>query len=128
VTVLHNHYVRQGLNRIVVDDDDEDDDDKLAGPFTSWTLSITQAAMSDYTSSPSRPASPVGPLPDLPTARPSAYRFNWDPASRRPGPASVSETTEGRGDHFTTTPKVDIYGAQHHPHQRTPKRPAVAVE
>lgn len=67
--------------------------------------------MSDYTSSPSRPASPVGALPDLPTARPSAFRFNWDPASRRPGPASVSETTEGRGDHFTTTPKVDIYGA-----------------
>ena len=67
--------------------------------------------MSDYTSSPSRPASPVGALPDLPTPRPSAYRFNWDPASRRPGPASVSETTEGRGDYFTTTPKVDIYGA-----------------
>ncbi|KAI9445991.1 Vps54-like protein-domain-containing protein [Lactarius indigo] len=67
--------------------------------------------MSDYTSSPSRPASPVGPLPDLPTARPSAYRFNWDPTLRRPGPASVSETTEGRGDYFTTTPKVDIYGA-----------------
>ncbi|KAF8263057.1 Vps54-like protein-domain-containing protein [Lactarius quietus] len=67
--------------------------------------------MSDYTSSPSRPASPIGPLPDPPTARPSTYRFNWDPASRRPGPASVSETTEGRGDHFTTTPKVDIYGA-----------------
>ncbi|KAH8984052.1 Vps54-like protein-domain-containing protein [Lactarius akahatsu] len=67
--------------------------------------------MSDYTSSPSRPASPVGPLPDLPIARPSAYRFNWDPTLRRPGPASVSETTEGRGDYFTTTPKVDIYGA-----------------
>ncbi|KAH9066196.1 Vps54-like protein-domain-containing protein [Lactarius vividus] len=67
--------------------------------------------MSDYTSSPSRPASPIGPLPDLPTARPSAYRFNWDPTLRRPGPASVSETTEGRGDYFTTTPKVDIYGA-----------------
>lgn len=67
--------------------------------------------MSDYTSSPSRPASPVGALPDLPTARPFAYRFNWDPTSRRPGPGSVSETTEGRGDHFSTTPKVDIYGA-----------------
>ncbi|KAI0253534.1 Vps54-like protein-domain-containing protein [Lactifluus subvellereus] len=67
--------------------------------------------MSDYTSSPSRPASPVGALPDLPTARPFAYRFNWDPASRRPGPGSVSETTEGRGDYFSTTPKVDIYGA-----------------
>jgi vacuolar protein sorting-associated protein 54 len=67
--------------------------------------------MSDYASSPSRPASPVAPPPDLPTVRPSAYRFNWDPASRRPGPGSVSETTEGRGDYFSTTPKVDIYGA-----------------
>jgi len=71
--------------------------------------------MSEYTSSPSRPASPVAalpPLPDIPTARPLAYRFNWDPTSRRPGgPRSVSETTEGRGDYFSSTPKVDIYGA-----------------
>jgi vacuolar protein sorting-associated protein 54 len=71
--------------------------------------------MSEYTSSPSRPASPVGtlpPLPDIPTARPIAYRFNWDPTSRRlAGPRSISETTEGRGDYFTSTPKVDIYGA-----------------
>ena len=67
--------------------------------------------MSDYTSSPSRPASPVALLPDPPTARPLAYRFNWDPSSRRPGPASVSETTEGRADYFVSTPKVDIYGA-----------------
>ncbi|KAI0064444.1 Vps54-domain-containing protein [Artomyces pyxidatus] len=66
--------------------------------------------MSDYTSSPSRPASPVGPLPEITTARP-AYRFNWDPAARRPGPGSVSETTEGRGDYFNATPRVDIYGA-----------------
>ena len=71
--------------------------------------------MSEYTSSPSRPASPVAalpPLPDIPTVRPLAYRFNWDPTSRRPGgPRSVSETTEGRGDYFSSTPKVDIYGA-----------------
>ncbi|KAH9980866.1 Vps54-like protein-domain-containing protein [Lactifluus volemus] len=67
--------------------------------------------MSDYTSSPSRPASPASALPDLPTARPSAFRFDWDPSSRRPGPRSVSETTEGRGDYFSSTPKVDIYGA-----------------
>ncbi|THH12041.1 hypothetical protein EW146_g7840 [Bondarzewia mesenterica] len=65
--------------------------------------------MSDYTSNPSRPASPVGPLPEITTARP-AYRFNWDPSSRRPGPGSVSETTEGRGDYFNATPRVDIYG------------------
>ena len=64
--------------------------------------------MSDYTSSSSRPASPDDPLPEL---LPSAYRFNWDPSSRRPGPASISETMEGRGDHFTMTPSVDIYGA-----------------
>jgi len=67
--------------------------------------------MSDYTSSSSRPASPVAPSPDPPTARPHAYRFNWDPAARLPGPGSVSETTEARGDYFFSTPKVDIYGA-----------------
>ncbi|KAA1469206.1 Vps54-domain-containing protein [Dentipellis sp. KUC8613] len=66
--------------------------------------------MSDYTSEHSRPASPVGPLPDIANAQgKAAYRFNWD--SRRPGPGSVSETTEGRGDYFSVTPKVDIYGA-----------------
>ena len=64
--------------------------------------------MSDRMSSPSRPTSPVGPLPDIATARP-AYRFNWD-ASRRQGPGSISETTEGRGDYFNATPRVDIYG------------------
>ncbi|KAI9509602.1 Vps54-like protein-domain-containing protein, partial [Russula earlei] len=66
--------------------------------------------MSDYTSSPSRPASPVGQLPDLPTSHAQAYRFIWDHPSSRPGPGSVSETTEGRGDYFASTPKVDIYG------------------
>ncbi|TFY63612.1 hypothetical protein EVG20_g6246 [Dentipellis fragilis] len=66
--------------------------------------------MSDYTSEHSRPASPVGPLPDIANAHgKAAYRFNWD--SRRPGPGSVSETTEGRGDYFSVTPRVDIYGA-----------------
>ena len=74
-------------------------------------LSLTHDAMTDYTSSPSRPASPAVPLPDISTARPLPYRFSWDPTSRRPGPASVSEITEGRGDYFTSTPKVDIYGA-----------------
>ncbi|KAI0313659.1 Vps54-like protein-domain-containing protein [Amylostereum chailletii] len=66
--------------------------------------------MSDYTSNPSRPGSPVGSLRDVPTTR-QAYRFNWDSSTRRPGPRSVSETTEGRGDYFSTTPKVEIYGA-----------------
>lgn len=67
--------------------------------------------MSDYTSSSSRPASPVATPPDPPTARPHAYRFNWDTAAHLPGPASVSETTDARGGYFSSTPKVDIYGA-----------------
>lgn len=61
--------------------------------------------MSDSnTSGVSRPTSPVPPLPD--TARP--YRFNWDPASRQPGPESVSgTTTDGRGpDYYNTIPRL----------------------
>ncbi|PPQ65310.1 hypothetical protein CVT24_011437 [Panaeolus cyanescens] len=61
--------------------------------------------MSDASSvAPSRPHTPVGQQPlALPTARP--YRFTWDPSSRRPGPESVSGTTEGRGgDDFAATP------------------------
>ena len=54
--------------------------------------------MSDQSSSPSRPASPIAPLPDFSATRP--YRFTWDPASRRAGPASVSGSSEGRGDYF----------------------------
>ncbi|PPQ93257.1 hypothetical protein CVT25_015255 [Psilocybe cyanescens] len=64
--------------------------------------------MSDVSSIPSRATSPVNALalPDqLPTARP--YRFTWDPASRRPGPESVSGTTEGRGG--------DDFGGAPHP-------------
>ncbi|KAF8912041.1 Vps54-like protein-domain-containing protein [Gymnopilus junonius] len=63
--------------------------------------------MSDVSSVPSRVASPVNPPPpdQLPIARP--YRFTWDPASRRPGPESVSGTTEGRGG--------DDFGAVPHP-------------
>lgn len=66
------------------------------------------ATMSDYTSSPSRPGSPIGDLPDIPSARP--FRFTYD-ASRR-GPGSVSETTEGRGgaDYFGVSPRVDLFG------------------
>ena len=67
--------------------------------------------MSDYTSSPSRPASPVVHSLEPLTAQPHAYRFNWDHATRLPGPGSVSETTEARGDYFSLTPRVDIYGA-----------------
>ncbi|KAG0705085.1 Vps54-like protein-domain-containing protein [Suillus ampliporus] len=59
--------------------------------------------MSDYASSPSRPASPVGALPEIPqTARP--FRLNWDTSSRVQGPGSVSETTEGRGGDYFATP------------------------
>lgn len=63
--------------------------------------------MSDSESITSRPVTPVSALPDLPnTARP--YRFTWDPASRRPGPESVSGTTEGRGggDYFSAQPRL----------------------
>jgi vacuolar protein sorting-associated protein 54 len=63
--------------------------------------------MSDSESIPSRPVTPVSALPDLiHTARP--YRFTWDPASRRPGPESVSGTTEGRGggDYFSAQPRL----------------------
>ncbi|KAK0211003.1 Vps54-like protein-domain-containing protein [Desarmillaria ectypa] len=61
--------------------------------------------MSDSnTSGVSRPTSPVPAFPD--TVRP--YRFNWDPASRQPGPESVSgTTTDGRGpDYFNTIPRL----------------------
>ncbi|KAG7448049.1 Vps54-domain-containing protein [Guyanagaster necrorhizus] len=61
--------------------------------------------MSDSnTSSVSRPTSPRTALPD--TVR--QYRFNWDPASRQPGPESVSgTTTDGRGpDYFNTIPRL----------------------
>ncbi|KAF9469270.1 Vps54-like protein-domain-containing protein [Collybia nuda] len=63
--------------------------------------------MSDSESITSRPVTPVSALPDLPnTARP--YRFTWDPASRKPGPESVSGTTEGRGggDYFSAQPRL----------------------
>ncbi|OJA18755.1 hypothetical protein AZE42_01632 [Rhizopogon vesiculosus] len=59
--------------------------------------------MSDYASSPSRPSSPVGALPEIPQpARP--FRLNWDASSRVRGPGSVSETTEGHGGDYFTTP------------------------
>lgn len=54
--------------------------------------------------STSRPGSPVAPLPDFTSARP--YRFTWDASTRKPGPASVSGTSEGRGDYIS-------YRAQH---------------
>ncbi|KAI0748630.1 Vps54-like protein-domain-containing protein [Daedaleopsis nitida] len=60
--------------------------------------------MSDFSSTPSRPASPVGDLPSFNTSR--SYRFNWD--ARRPGPGSVSETTEGRVDFLGGAP-YDVY-------------------
>ncbi|KAI5124293.1 hypothetical protein M0805_008901 [Coniferiporia weirii] len=62
--------------------------------------------MSDEQSaaSTSRPGSPVAPLPDFSGARP--YRFAWDAASRRQGPASVSGASEGRGDYFAYRPAL----------------------
>ena len=61
--------------------------------------------MSDSASTSSRPASPVGELPQVPnTARP--YRFTWDAAQKKSGPGSISETTEGRGDYFGGQPSM----------------------
>lgn len=63
--------------------------------------------MSDNTSIPSRPATPVAELPNFSHARP--YRFTWDAAARRPGPGSISATTEGRGDYFGDATPYDVY-------------------
>ncbi|KAG2077938.1 Vps54-domain-containing protein [Suillus decipiens] len=64
--------------------------------------------MSDYASSPSRPATPVPALPETPqVAHP--FRLNWDTSSRVRGPGSVSETTEGRGgDYFATSFRLEL--------------------
>ncbi|KAF9447663.1 Vps54-domain-containing protein [Macrolepiota fuliginosa MF-IS2] len=56
--------------------------------------------MSDLSDTPSRPATPTAD--HIPTARP--YRFTWDPSTRRPGPESVSGTTEGRGADYFNPP------------------------
>ncbi|KAH9928538.1 Vps54-like protein-domain-containing protein [Epithele typhae] len=62
--------------------------------------------MSDYASTPSRPGSPVGELPTFTASR--SYRFNYE--SRRPGPGSVSETTEGRGgDYLGASAPYDLF-------------------
>ncbi|KAI6028484.1 Vps54-like protein-domain-containing protein [Pisolithus orientalis] len=69
-------------------------------------------SMSEYSSSPSRPGSPPGPLPDPSSSAPDPFRFQWDAASRRGGgPGSVSEMTEGRGggDYFGMAPRIDIH-------------------
>lgn len=62
--------------------------------------------MSDQETTPSRPGSPLAPLPDFTSARP--YRFNWDASNRRPGPGSVA-TSEGRGDYITPNPRLDLF-------------------
>ncbi|TFK54701.1 Vps54-domain-containing protein [Heliocybe sulcata] len=65
--------------------------------------------MSEYSSAP--PSRPTSPLPPENQATPRPYRFNWDPASRRPGPGSVSETTEGRGgDYFPSGATLRLEG------------------
>ena len=57
-------------------------------------------------SSPSRPATPIGALPDFQNTRP-AYRFTYDTGTRRQGPESVSGMTDGRGaDYFGAPPKL----------------------
>lgn len=65
------------------------------------------ASMSEVSSVPSRPQSPVATAPNNYIPPPQPYRFTWDPASRRPGPESVSGTTDGRG--------VDDFGGPHPP-------------
>ncbi|TDL25021.1 Vps54-domain-containing protein [Rickenella mellea] len=62
--------------------------------------------MSDQTSTPSRPGSPVAPLPDIGPSKP--YRFTWD-NNRRPGPASVSGTSEGHGDYFPSHIRPELF-------------------
>jgi vacuolar protein sorting-associated protein 54 len=75
-------------------------------------VNLTSKRMSEYSSSPSRPGSPVGPLPDLSQSAPRPFRFNWDAPSRLRGPGSISETTEGHGgDYFAVAPRVDIPNA-----------------
>lgn len=65
--------------------------------------------MSDYASSSSRPATPVGDLPNF-ASTPRPYRFNWDTGNRKPGPGSVaSEATEGRGEYFASNAIYDLY-------------------
>ncbi|KZT09727.1 Vps54-domain-containing protein [Laetiporus sulphureus 93-53] len=63
--------------------------------------------MSEGTSTPSRPASPVADLPQPSHAHP--YRFQWDASNRRPGPGSVSGATEGPNDYFGEASQYDIY-------------------
>ncbi|KAG6335208.1 hypothetical protein ID866_3879 [Astraeus odoratus] len=71
--------------------------------------------MSEHSSSPSRPGSPMGPPPDPSQPVVGAFRFQWDATSRRKGPKSLSETTEGRGggDYFGFTPQVDLPNASY---------------
>jgi len=58
--------------------------------------------MSEISSAPSRPTTPAyASVIQTPTTRP--YRFTWDHSSR-PGPESVSGTTEGRGGDYVNQP------------------------
>lgn len=66
--------------------------------------------MSERASSSTRPGSPVGELPSIPSARP--FRFTWDAApNRKTGPGSVSEATEGPGDFHTPVTAPTAFGA-----------------
>ena len=58
--------------------------------------------MSDQSSSTSRPASPVTSI-EATSPRTKPYRFNWETASLRNGPASVSGASyyEGNGDYIS---------------------------
>ena len=65
--------------------------------------------MSEHSSAPSRATSPVNIPPSTQPTRP--YRFTWDPSTYKPGPGSVSEATEGRGDYFATRLRPDLFNA-----------------
>ncbi|KAF8590066.1 Vps54-domain-containing protein [Ramaria rubella] len=56
----------------------------------------------------SRTGSPIYDHIEPLSIRPPVYRFNWDPSLRRPGPGSVSETTDNRGDVYES-PNAELF-------------------
>lgn len=77
-------------------------------PDNNWLG--TPMADDESLESSSRPASPVGPLNNIPsTSRQQAYRFAWDSPHRRPGPPSVADTNDSRADFFNQAPKGSLF-------------------
>ena len=68
--------------------------------------------MSDQSSSStSRPASPVASVPEVTSPNTKPYRFNWETASFRNGPPSVSGTSyyEGNADYITGRQPTNLF-------------------